>query len=194
MSMSITPPQRESVNLGQTDNKLIRGSIFLDENEPFSQLITGVWLESQNREIHLLDGGVVRLWRQWLGDMDRSRKLKERILMSRSGVVVCAGRENYYALKVRSENNNDREAIIYPWEEDNSIIWLGDKRAGVRFRVCHARRAEGLRFAGDSGSDGVDDGDYDDENIPVCYDIEIEELLVRTTTLLFAVEKGYCTW
>ncbi|OJD18808.1 hypothetical protein AJ78_01215 [Emergomyces pasteurianus Ep9510] len=189
-NMSIAlPPVGGSANSGQTDDMLIRGSIFLDENELFSQLITGVWLERQNRRIHLLDGGVVRLWRQWLGDMDRSRRLA-----SRSGVGVCAGRESYYTLKVRSENSA-REAMVYPWEEDNSIIWLGEKRAGLRFRVCHKRRVEGLQGAGDFGIDGVDDGGYDDENIPVCYDIEIEGWyhmsLLYSNVLVNLVDPSY---
>ncbi|KKZ67561.1 hypothetical protein EMCG_06795 [[Emmonsia] crescens] len=190
--MSMTPPLTsipgESVNSEQSKNMLIRGSIFLDENELFSQLITGVWLGRQNRRVCLLDGGVVRLWRQWLRDMVWNRKFQGRA-MPKSGVGLCGGDESYYTLKVRSEKN-DAEARVYPWE-DQSVVWLREKRAGLRFRVCHQRRTEGLRFADDSGSDEVDEGVDDDENTPVCYDIEIEELLVQTTTLLLAVEKDY---
>ncbi|KLJ05728.1 hypothetical protein EMPG_10818 [Blastomyces silverae] len=192
-NMHTAPPPRYipvgSLSSEQSDSMLIRGSIFLDENELFSQLITGVWLGRQNRQISLLDGGVLRLWRQWLGDMDRRGKFEGQ-MASRGPAKGCgSGGESYYTLKVGS-GNSDGESPVYPLE-DHSVVWLGEKRAGLKFRACQQRRTEGLLFADDSGSDEVDEGDNDDGNNPVCYDVEIEELLVQTTALLLAADKGF---
>ncbi|PGH00895.1 hypothetical protein GX51_05559 [Blastomyces parvus] len=197
-NMHMAPPPRYNIpmdplNSEQSDSMLIRGSIFLDENELFSQLITGVWLRGQNRQIRLLDG-VLRLWRQWLGDMDRIGNFAVR-MASRNPAKDHrrggggGGGASRYTWKVGSENS-DGESPVYPLE-DHSIIWLGEKQAGLKFRACQQRRTEGLSFADDSGSDEADENGNDDGNNPVCYDVEIEELLVRTTALLLAADKGF---
>ncbi|EGE85198.1 F-box domain-containing protein [Blastomyces dermatitidis ATCC 18188] len=193
-NMHTAPPPRYipvgSLSSEQTHSTLIRGSIFLDENELFSQLITGIWLGRQNRQICLLDGGVLRLWRQWLGDMDRRGKFAGKMAStSPAKGYGGGGGKSYYTLEVGSENRGG-ESPVYPLE-DHSVVWLGEKRAGLKFRACQQRRTENLSFTDDSGSDEADEGDNDDGNNPVCYDVEIEELLVRTTTLLLAADKGF---
>ncbi|OJD21697.1 hypothetical protein ACJ73_06961 [Blastomyces percursus] len=176
-NMHTAPPQRYipvgSLSSEQSDSTLIRGSIFLDENELFSQLITGVWLGRQNRQMCLLDGGVLRLWRQWLGDMDRRGKFAEQLAPRRGLAEGCgSGGESYCTLKVGSENSDD-ESPVYPLE-DHSVVWLGEKRAGLKFRACQRRRTENLSFAYDSRSDEAYEDGNDDGNNVVCYDVEIE--------------------
>ncbi|ODH51536.1 hypothetical protein GX48_02404 [Paracoccidioides brasiliensis] len=190
VEQTISPQQQ----LDNSYNTHIRGSIFLDENELFSQLITGVWLGRPHRQRYLLDGGVVRLWRRWLGDRDRERRREwKRMFMTGIGVGAYGG-ETYSAVKTGDPAYSGQIGEMVPPWEDSSVLWLGEKRAGLKFRVCHRNRGEGLQFGEESDTDsdvGEEQGE-DDDNTSVRYDIEIEELLVHTTTLLLAIEKGCC--
>ncbi|PGH10980.1 hypothetical protein AJ79_05131 [Helicocarpus griseus UAMH5409] len=196
-NISITTPPRyiaeELANTEHSNNVHIRGSICLDENELFSQLITTVWLWGRKKQRCMLDGGVVRIWRKWLRDRGREKATERDWVVNDQGSDSSGDYDDNFPAPQASleKSSGEIRENVHPWE-DPSILWiLGEKRAGLKFRVWHRRRPDGMPLGGGLGND-LADNDDDNENSPVNYDVEVQELVIRTTALLSAIEKGWC--
>ncbi|PGH27951.1 hypothetical protein AJ80_00205 [Polytolypa hystricis UAMH7299] len=160
-------------------NGLVSHSIILDGYEHFSQLCTMAHLVRKNAfptRADLADG-IVRLWRQWLAerarwDTDEKKKNKEEEGRRNGGV---AGRDMQ-----KADKSDVRARPKIPVQDDPSILWVdGLKTIGLKLRVEERTAQEQIPVLM-----------HRDENITVNYEVEFEELVIRTTKLLFAVEKS----
>ncbi|KAK2783744.1 hypothetical protein FQN52_009488 [Onygenales sp. PD_12] len=143
----------------------VQGSIWLDENELFTQLITSLWVMSPPHKTCVVEG-VVRLWRGWLGEEDSNG----------SHSVLEGG---------NGGDGSTKAKVAHPWD-DKSVVWVhGGRDAGLRVR---ARRK--MRFGEEEFEEEEDGENYMYGSAR--YDIEIEEVLIRTITLLLTIEKT-CT-
>ncbi|KAK2800123.1 hypothetical protein FQN50_008218, partial [Emmonsiellopsis sp. PD_5] len=131
----------------------VQGSIWLDENEMFTQLITGLWLMSTGHKACVVEG-VVRLWRGWLGG-GRSAGGEEDSDGSHSVLEGDKG-----------GNGSTKAEVAHPWD-DESVVWVnGERDAGLRVKVCKK-----VRF-GEEGNE--EEEEVEENNGTVRYDIEIE--------------------
>ncbi|KAK4188779.1 F-box domain-containing protein [Podospora australis] len=124
--------------------------LYLDEDEPFSQLcaVTSVSKVGPKPGLYLshvnLDDSVIRIKRDWLA----------------------------------SQVGRRRGSADTPSIEDDNILWTDNtKEVGIRFRVTEI----------DVGAPVLLNSE---EDPPVGYSLEFEELLVRASTLLMTVEKS----
>ncbi|AEO55008.1 cyclin-like F-box protein [Thermothelomyces thermophilus ATCC 42464] len=140
--------------------------LYLDDDESFSQLCTITNIVRLGPKPGLfrshvnINDGVVRVWRDWLGARARAAAA------GRGGEGGAAG---------------GGEMIGGSGEDREVVLWADPYRnVGVRFRVTE-KDVRGQHHPVLVAND---------EQLPVAYRLEFEELLVRSTTLLVMVEKS----
>jgi len=148
----------------------------LDEFEVFSQLCAVANLVHRSAFptcVNLVEG-VVRLWRGWLGEQARLR--------DRSAEPANDTEEAEEEISVFMEKSDDD--VGKRWDRDpesgnHRILWVDGKRnVGLKIRVREHKWARDVHIL----------VSRDDNDVAVSYEIEFEELLIRTTRLLLAVE------
>ncbi|KAF1960748.1 hypothetical protein CC80DRAFT_465030 [Byssothecium circinans] len=116
-----------------------------------------------------VEEGVVRVWREWLRKMaERERKGDEAI---EPVEMLGKGKEAVRELVEEGGRGVD----------DESILWVStNKDTGIRFNVKERkiRRDAPILVRAD------------EEDVPVSYEIEYDELLIRTSHLLLMLERS----
>ena len=162
-------------NGGDGGLKRVLHTMNLDADELFGQFCAysslvrlgprrGVFLST----VHIVKTGqgVMRVWREWL--QERAKEYKEREAQTGSGDL-----ERYPLAR--------SSTMACPnFDVDKSILWTDHKKnVGLRVVVKDMQR----RFTAPSNSRYVDD-------LPFSFSLEIQELVVRTTHLMLAVEAS----
>ncbi|KAF2475837.1 F-box domain-containing protein [Lindgomyces ingoldianus] len=156
------------------EGETVKQILSLEGHELFTQLVAQTNLVKIGPRNGLftcfvaVDEGVVRVWREWLGDMAAKRE---------SGVpgaedVVEEGEKGKGA--IRDIPDAGKSAI------DERILWItAANNTGLRFSIKERRLRRDAPILIRA-----------DEDIPVSYEIEYNELLVRTSHLLLMLEKS----
>ncbi|KAF2264024.1 hypothetical protein CC78DRAFT_517434 [Lojkania enalia] len=156
------------------DGEGVRQILSLDGHELFTQLVAQTNLVKIGPRNGLftcfvgVEEGVLRVWREWLKDMS----MKETFALGGQSEIVeeiSKGKEI-----VREVAQEERDI------DDEQILWVSPAR-NTGFRL-HVRERKLKRDAPILIST--------DEDMPVSYDIEYDELLVRTSHLLLMLEKS----
>ncbi|KAK3398333.1 hypothetical protein B0T20DRAFT_205773 [Sordaria brevicollis] len=166
--------------------------IFLDEGELFSQLCCttnlvkvgpkpGFFLSNVN-----VSDGVMRIWRSWLSDQTKTPTSTAPSSASSSTTELHG--------KPIEETPEERAARLQKAKAARAVLWADSERnVGVRFRVVqkptddyinnrHYRREQPLLVPADEA--------YDEDEQPVAYQLEFDEVLVRSSRLLFMMQKS----
>ncbi|RFU74958.1 f-box domain-containing [Trichoderma arundinaceum] len=144
--------------------------VHLDEGERFSQLCTATSVVTQGsrpgvftRHVNISDG-VIRVFRDWLGNMLPNRKSSQFGASSSSSASSHAAPDASIA-----------DSGVFS-SDDSRVLWVDrTKDVGLRFRVTPGPEARGTIF---------------EDEPPMFYNLIYEELIVRTSTLLLAVEEA----
>ncbi|KAL6886396.1 hypothetical protein HDV57DRAFT_490373 [Trichoderma longibrachiatum] len=144
--------------------------VYLDEGERFSQLCTVTNVVTQGsrpglftRHINISDG-VIRVFRDWLASMlERPSSIRSGASSSSSSTPVAVTGDTLASSGVFSP-------------DDSRVLWVDSTQdVGLRFRVLPGPEVRGTIF---------------EDEPPVFYNLIYEELIVRTSTLLMAVEEA----
>ncbi|KAF2098460.1 hypothetical protein NA57DRAFT_75704 [Rhizodiscina lignyota] len=152
-----------------SSGEVVKQTLSLDCHELFTQLIASVNLVRSGPRrglffnfTEIVDKGVVRVWREWL---------KRRA----DGTTDSSAKDGGRSVAIGTEG-----MPLVATAEDEKILWTDSlKRVGLKFNVRERRwRRDGpvLMVA--------------EEEVPVSYDVEFEELLIRTSHLAFKVEES----
>ena len=177
---------------GNEEDQRPSTDVYLDDDESFAQLCAVTNLVRLGPKPGLfrshvnVSEGVLRVWRGWLAVQAAAG----------GGGVRRGGEEREGKGEVEMEMEMEREGEVEEDEEeegeggdgagkvqgkgDDGVLWADASReVGVRFRVAEKdiRGQHPVLVASD-------------EQLPVAYRLEFEELLVRATTLLLMVEKS----
>ncbi|KAK3678298.1 hypothetical protein LTR78_001593 [Recurvomyces mirabilis] len=160
-------------------DQVVSKNVTVDAHDLFSQLTTLVYLGKRETSRGLLfsiqevSEGTIRVWREWLSKRCESKKWTD-------GEKVAVHRDP--PVNPTSSRGKSRSDSVTGYEDptkDPSILWINtrDDNVGVKFRVKerNMRRANPILFS-------------DDTEVAVSYEVEFEEVLVRTTHLLLKLE------
>ncbi|KAF2714216.1 hypothetical protein K504DRAFT_473323 [Pleomassaria siparia CBS 279.74] len=158
------------------EGETVKQILSLDSHELFTQLVSQTNLVKVGPRHGLfscfvgVEEGVLRVWREWLRDMDakgRAATLKAQ--------WKVAEQEGQSKGPVRDRSDDRRNM------DDDSILWVSQaKNTGLRFNIKERklRRDNPILIRAD------------EEDMPVSYELEYDELLVRTSHLLLMLEKS----
>merc|ERR1712183_756424 len=116
-----------------------------------------------------MEEGVLRVWKDWLGATAAKGRLEQLPILEVSAHLDGKGKE-------AARENMDESVYL----DDPNILWVSPaKKSGIRFNVKERkfRRDAPILIRAD-------------EDVPVSFEIEYDEFLVRTSHLLFTVEKS----
>lgn len=168
--------------------------VFLDEGELFSQLCCttnlvkvgpkpGFFLSNVN-----VSDGIMRVWRSWLSDQIKTPTSTAPSSASSSTTDLHGSKRSL------EETPEERTARLAKAKAARAVLWADSERnVGVRFRVIkkptddyinnrHYRREQPLLVPADEA--------YDEDEQPVAYQLEFDEVLVRSSRLLFMMQKS----
>ncbi|KAK3486080.1 uncharacterized protein B0T23DRAFT_415764 [Neurospora hispaniola] len=178
--------------------------VFLDEGELFSQLCCttnlvkvgpkpGFFLSNVN-----VSDGIMRVWRSWLSDQTKSTLSSVASSASSSTTDLHANAKRSAQREATrekaTESPEERLARLAEAKAARTVLWADPERnVGVRFRVTkkatddyinnrHYRREQPLLVPADEA--------FDEEEQPVAYQLEFDEVLVRSSRLLFTMQKS----
>ncbi|KAL7928541.1 hypothetical protein V8C35DRAFT_230986 [Trichoderma chlorosporum] len=148
--------------------------VFLDEGERFSQLCTVTNVVTHGakpgiftRHVNISEG-VIRVFRDWLASM-LSRQSARRPGASASLSASSSSHSSAAA------GASIADASTFS-SDDSRILWVDTaKDIGLRFKVTPGPETQGTIF---------------EDEPPVFYNLIYEELIIRTSTLLLAVEEA----
>lgn len=179
---SRTHPSSSAAGRRLDTDELVRQILSLDGEEWFTQLCAVTNLVKVGPRNGLfscfveVEEGVVRVWKKWLREM-----------AGREGVTNSGARDNN-ALIIEEETGRSekgKEAAqdfsgIADDLNDDDILWVSSARnTGLRFKVRERKfRCDTPILM------------YANEDTPVSYEIEYDELLVRTSHLLLKFENS----
>ncbi|EUC44321.1 hypothetical protein COCMIDRAFT_98478 [Bipolaris oryzae ATCC 44560] len=158
------------------DGESVKQTLSLEAHELFTQLIAQtnlVKIGSHNLFTNFVEveEGVLRVWREWLKDVSARCIADNRIASNE--VVEEVGKGKEVVREILGEKAN---------LEDPSILWVSPRKdSGIRFnaRERKLRRNLPILISAD-----------EDEDMPVTYEIEFDELLIRTSHLLLMLERS----
>ncbi|KAF2091606.1 hypothetical protein K490DRAFT_61039 [Saccharata proteae CBS 121410] len=154
---------------GCSDDELVRQVLSLDSHELFTQLCAVINLIKTGprhglfRSFVEVEDGVLRVWREWL---------KQQSELASNSAVQAA------EVEIEAGNTGKPRRQQADGEADQRILWVSQaQNVGIRFRVRERRfrRDNPILILAN-------------EDVAVSYDIEYEELFVRTSHLLIAFE------
>ncbi|KZM28252.1 uncharacterized protein EKO05_0011039 [Ascochyta rabiei] len=155
--------------------ELVRQTVNLEAHELFTQLVAQTNLVKIRPYNGLfsafveVEEGVLRVWREWLG------KTAAR------GSTPGADIQQEIVEEVGKEKEVVREVAGEKFDlDDQRILWVSTaKNIGIRFNVKERQLRKDAPIL-----------IRNDEDLPVSYDIEYDELLIRTSHLLLILEKS----
>ncbi|KAF2999876.1 hypothetical protein E8E13_008129 [Curvularia kusanoi] len=154
--------------------ELVKQTVSLESHELFTQLVAQTNLVKIGPYNGLfsafvdVEEGVLRVWRRWLGEI--AAKDKQLLDMQKEEA------EKMGKGKGKAREYDEKDAGV----EDSRILWVSTARnTGIRFNVRERklRRDAPILIR-------------NDEDLPVSYEIEYDELLIRTSHLLLMLEKS----
>ncbi|KAJ4989930.1 F-box domain-containing protein [Stagonosporopsis vannaccii] len=155
--------------------ELVKQTVSLEAHELFTQLVAQTNLVKIGPYNGLfsafvdVEEGVLRVWRKWLND-NASRGNSTRADIQKEDIEEL-GKGTGMVREV-SEKRSD--------PDDQRILWVSTaKNTGIRFNVKERRLRKDAPIL-----------IRNDEEMPVSYDIEYDELLIRTSHLLLMLEKS----
>ncbi len=157
----------------------------LDAGELFTQLCattTIVKVGPKNGVFYSsvpVSDGIIRIWRNWLAEQSRDRHAVLPLQEQELGRLALADERIDLVGKGKQRDIAGFEQGVH-FVDEKGVLWVNDgKNVGVRFRVRERkwRRENPVLF-------------QKDEEVAVSYEIQYEELLVRTRHLLLATEKA----
>ncbi|KAF2684329.1 F-box domain-containing protein [Lentithecium fluviatile CBS 122367] len=158
------------------EGETVKQILSLDGHELFTQLVSQSNLVKIGPRNGLfscfveVEEGVVRVWRKWLKIMATRALTPTRDEEQEAANFVGKGKE-----AVRDANVETGNA------EDEAILWVSPlKHTGIRFNVKERKLRRDAPILVRA----------DEEDMPVSYEIEYDELLIRTSHLLLALEKS----
>ncbi|KAL5383357.1 hypothetical protein DPSP01_006043 [Paraphaeosphaeria sporulosa] len=153
----------------------VKQILSLDGHELFTQLVAQSHLVKTGPRHELftypveIEEGVIRVWREWLRDMatkSQSKEIKEE-------KVELAGPGKGKAPTTEASQADD--------VGDSRVLWVSpNKNTGIRFNVRERKLKREIPILVRA----------DEEDLPVSYEIEYDELLLRTSHLLLVLEKS----
>ncbi|KAI7306401.1 hypothetical protein KC315_g14266 [Hortaea werneckii] len=165
------------------DGDRVTETVTVDAHDLFSQLSTSVYLGRREPRRGLLDSiqnvseGTIRVWRNWLSEQCETKTFSD-------GTPVTVHHD--------SSSKRDRKELMVPGSlsdtledprKDGSILWVNtrDDNVGIKFKVKEKkwRRTTAMPILFES-----------DVEVAVSYEVEFEEILVRTAHLLFTLEEA----
>ncbi|EMC93465.1 hypothetical protein BAUCODRAFT_150789 [Baudoinia panamericana UAMH 10762] len=156
-------------------------TVTVDAHELFSQLTTFAYLGKRHSSRGLLFSmqevceGTIRVWREWLSRQCESKKWSD------GENVVIHHDPPSDAIAGKGKQRSDSVTGYPDPTKDPRILWVNtrDDNVGIRFRVKERkwRRAAPVLFTSDV-------------EVPVSYEIDFEEVFVRTTHLLLKLEEA----
>ncbi|KAL2012490.1 hypothetical protein VTN00DRAFT_15 [Thermoascus crustaceus] len=175
-------PEEELEVLEEKTPQFVRRSVHLESSEDFSQLCTVVNLVKVIPNSNLLlsavtvEDGIIRIWRDWLEEQAQLGIINDA--QRRIDAVANATRED----SIPSDAGAGSRPLAggRRREEESGILWVDTrKNVGLKFRVREKRWHRDMPVLM-----------YRDEGPAVTYEVDIEELRIRTTRLLLTVEKS----
>ncbi|KAJ4361393.1 hypothetical protein N0V95_001904 [Ascochyta clinopodiicola] len=155
--------------------ELVRQTVSLEAHELFTQLVAQTNLVKIGPYNGLfsafvdVEEGVLRVWREWLSKTAARGSTPSADIQRE--IVEEVGRGKEVVREVAEEKFDP---------DDQRILWVSPaKNTGIRFNVKERklRRDAPILIK-------------NDEDMPVSYDIEYDELLIRTSHLLLMLEKS----
>ena len=165
----------------------VKQNVNLDSHEMFTQLQTTTSLVTAGPKSGFVysavtaSEGVVRVFRDWLQEQDMKRAGRERTERLGNGTdrVIRRTGDGLQYVNPPEVYENDEEQLDL---KDSSFLWVNDNakpNVGVRFTVVERkwrRDAPVLIQA--------------DEEVAVSYEVQIEEVVIRSRHLLVVAEQG----
>ncbi|KAK3686408.1 hypothetical protein LTR37_019839 [Vermiconidia calcicola] len=155
-------------------------TVTIDAHDLFSQLSTLAFLGKRGyhgllMNIHDLSEGHIRVWRDWLSKQCVSKKWTD-------GEPVVVHHDPPVIPITNGKTRADSVTGCLDPRQDPNILWVStrDENVGIKFRVRERiwRRSGGpLLYSSDV-------------EIPVSYQVEFEEIVVRTAHLLHKIEEA----
>ncbi|KAF2035182.1 hypothetical protein EK21DRAFT_107307 [Setomelanomma holmii] len=157
------------------EGETIKQTLSLESHELFTQLVSQTNLVKMGPRHGLftcfqdVEEGVVRVWKEWLGEMAaKGRAANQKI------PAIVEMRENDKGKERAKDILNDADL------DDKRILWVSQsKNTGLRFNVRERKLRRDTPILVQV-----------DEDLPVSYELEYDELLVRTSHLLLMLEKS----
>ncbi|KAF1834056.1 F-box domain-containing protein [Decorospora gaudefroyi] len=156
---------------------IITQTVGLEAHEWFTQLVVQTHLvKIGSRGMYTsfveIEDGVLRVWRNWLRDIAaKGPTVNSDVLRE---VVQEAGKGKG---AVRQAVEEEEEEVDL---EDPRIIWVTPRRdSGIRFKVKERKLRRGAPILISA-----------DEDMPVSYEVEFDELIIRTSYLLLKLEQS----
>ncbi|KAI4943683.1 hypothetical protein J4E86_009648 [Alternaria arbusti] len=156
------------------EGETVRQTLGLEAHELFTQLVAQtnlVKIGSHNLFTNFVDieEGVLRVWRDWLRDI-AARGLTANTEVPNE-VVEEVGKGKEIVREVEEEKAD---------LDDPRILWVSPRKdSGVRFNVRERKLRRDAPILVST-----------DEDMPVTYEIEYDELLIRTSHLLLMLERS----
>lgn len=157
----------------------VKQTLGLEAHELFTQLVAQtnlVKIGPRNGIFTCFVGveeGVVRVWREWLRDT------------AARGRALGAATTVFAETQTESSKGKEKEVTIDPATTaidlgDSQILWVSPaKNSGIRFNVKERKLRRDVPILIRA-----------DEDMPVSYEIEYDELLIRTSHLLLMLEES----
>ncbi|CAI6337477.1 unnamed protein product [Periconia digitata] len=161
------------------EGESVKQILSLDGHELFTQLVSQTNLVKIGPRNGLfssfveVEEGVIRVWRKWLRDMAAGRHNGESAVGDEPVEVVGKVKE---AVQEVTEGDVSAKSA-----NNHSVLWVSpSQNTGIRFNVKERklRRDAPILIRAD------------EEDMPVSYEIEYDELLIRTSHLLLMLEKS----
>ncbi|KAF1913226.1 hypothetical protein BDU57DRAFT_504203 [Ampelomyces quisqualis] len=159
----------------------VKQALSLESHELFTQLVAQTNLVKIGPRHGLftsfvdVEEGVLRVWKNWLAEA--AAKCRQSQAGAQVEVIEDIGKVKGKEIEKEVDVEvKERELDL----RDPQILWVSQsKNSGIRFNVRERkfRRDAPILIRADEG-------------MPVSYEIEYDELLVRTSHLLFALEKS----
>ncbi|KAF2125142.1 F-box domain-containing protein [Dothidotthia symphoricarpi CBS 119687] len=157
------------------EGETVRQTISLEAHELFTQLVAQTNLAKIAARNGMftsfveVEEGVLRVWRDWLSKM--AAKSARASLNPQQKAFEVEGKGKQAVNETASEK-------VDP--DDERILWLSlDKNTGIRFNVKERKFIRDTPILVGP-----------DEDIPVAYELEYDEVFIRTSYLLLKLEKS----
>ncbi|PVH94542.1 hypothetical protein DM02DRAFT_618560 [Periconia macrospinosa] len=166
----------------QFEGESVRQILSLDGHELFTQLVSQTNLVKIGPRNGLfscfveVEEGVIRVWREWLRDMAAAGSGQGSSSAVHEEPVEVVG---------KGKGKEAMHEEVVPEEkkdaEDQSVLWVStSKHTGIRFKVKERKLRRDVPILIRA----------DEEDMPVSYEIEYDEILIRTSHLLLMLEKS----
>ncbi|KAK5699591.1 hypothetical protein LTR97_005720 [Elasticomyces elasticus] len=167
--------------VGLSDDDKVKDVVTVDAHDLFSQLTTLAYLGKREQTRGLLlsiqevSEGTIRVWRDWLARQCESKKWTD------GEPIVVHHDAPTSPTTSKAKGRAESVTVFEDPTKDPSVLWVNtrDNNLGIKFRVREQkmRRANPILFSSDV-------------EVAVSYQVEFEEVLIRTTHLLLSLEEA----